>query len=62
MTCLLRVAKEYGLSLVYRKEFHEIFQEESENPDFGLLLKKMRVVDENGESAMDEDQWDAASE
>jgi mRNA (guanine-N7-)-methyltransferase len=62
MACLHRVAKEYGLSLLYKKEFHEIFQEESEDEDFALLLKRMKVVDEDGESAMDEAQWDAASE
>jgi hypothetical protein len=62
MTCPRRVAKEYGLSLRYKKEFHEIFQEESEDAEFALLLKRMKVVDENGDSAMDEEQWDAASE
>lgn len=46
---------------MYKKEFHDIFQEESGEPEFATLLKKMKVVDEQGESAMDEDQWDAAS-
>lgn len=55
------VASEYGLELVYKKEFHDIFQEESGEPEFATLLKKMKVVDEQGESAMDEDQWDAAN-
>ncbi|CAG8716585.1 12642_t:CDS:2, partial [Acaulospora colombiana] len=54
------LTKEYGLSLVYKKEFHEIFQEEQEDPEFSTLLKKMKVVDDKNESAMDEDQWDAA--
>ena len=62
MNRLYSVANEYGLSLLYKKEFHEIYQEESEDLEFGSLLKKMKVVDEHGESAMDEDQWDAASE
>ncbi|PVG00202.1 guanine-N(7)-methyltransferase [Serendipita vermifera] len=55
------LTKEYGLSLVYKKEFHEIFQEEQGDPEFSTLLKKMKVVDDRNESAMDEDQWDAAN-
>jgi hypothetical protein len=38
-----------------------MFQEEQEDPEFASLLKRMKVVDDKNESAMDEDQWDAAS-
>ena len=58
-TC--RLAGEYGLRLKYVKEFHEVFSENSEHPDFKPLLQHMKVVDANGESQMDEDQWEAAS-
>ncbi|RPD59104.1 hypothetical protein L226DRAFT_510173 [Lentinus tigrinus ALCF2SS1-7] len=57
----VRLASEYGLQLVYKKEFHEIYEEHSEHPDFAPLLQRMRVVDANGESQMDEDQWEAAN-
>jgi mRNA (guanine-N7-)-methyltransferase len=56
-----RMAAEYGLHPTYHEEFHHIFQEHHEHPEFGPLLERMRVVDANGESAMDVDQWEAAS-
>ena len=56
------MADEYDLRLVYKKEFHEVFSENAEHPDFAPLLRHMKVVDANGESQMDEDQWEAASE
>jgi mRNA (guanine-N7-)-methyltransferase len=37
------------------------FTENQTVPEFKQLLIKMGVVDPQGESAMDEDQWDAAS-
>ncbi len=46
---------------MYKKEFHQIFEEFHEQPEFAPLLQRMRVVDANGESQMDEDQWEAAS-
>ncbi|TFK89266.1 hypothetical protein K466DRAFT_645030 [Polyporus arcularius HHB13444] len=57
----VRMASEYGLELVYKKEFHQIFEEHAEHPEFAPLLERMRVVDSNGESHMDEDQWEAAN-
>lgn len=56
-----RLAAEYDLRLNYVKEFHEVFSENSDHRDFGPLLQHMKVVDSNGESQMDEDQWEAAS-
>jgi hypothetical protein len=55
------LAKEYSLLPIYKEEFHNIYTEESEDPDFGQLLKTMKVVDGDGSSAMNEDQWEAAS-
>ncbi|TCD62621.1 mRNA cap guanine-N7 methyltransferase [Steccherinum ochraceum] len=54
-------AAEYGLHPKYMKEFHEVFADNQEHSDFGPLLERMRVVDANGESQMDEDQWEAAN-
>ena len=38
-----------------------MFSENCEHQDFKPLLQHMKVVDANGESQMDEDQWEAAS-
>lgn len=56
-----RLAEEYNLYPVYKKEFHEVFEEFHEHPEFRSLLQRMNVVDTNGETEMDEDQWEAAS-
>jgi hypothetical protein len=58
---LYRMADEYGLSVEYKEEFHQVFSEHQEHPEFGPLMVRMKVVDSHGESAMDEDQWEAAS-
>jgi len=57
----VEMAKEYGLELKYREEFHEVFAEHQEHPEFGPLMVRMKVVESNGESSMDEDQWEAAN-
>lgn len=56
------LASEYGLNLVWKREFHEIFEDYQSDPEFGPLMVRMRVKNENGESSMTEDQWEAASE
>lgn len=56
-----RLAGEHGLHLLYKEEFHHIFEAEREHRDFKPLLQRMKVVSASGESQMDEDQWDAAS-
>lgn len=56
------LAADYGLYPIYKEEFHQIFAENGEVPEFSQLLQRMKVVDLNGESSMDEDQWEAASE
>lgn len=61
-TFVSSMAKEYGLDLKYKEEFHGMFEEHQEHPEFGPLMVRMNVVDANGESSMDEDQWEAASE
>ncbi|KAJ3484219.1 hypothetical protein NLI96_g5781 [Meripilus lineatus] len=57
----VKLAAEYSLHPVYMKEFHEVFEDNQEHKEFGPLLEKMKVVDSNGESQMDEDQWEAAN-
>jgi hypothetical protein len=56
-----RLAGEYRLQLIYKRPFGDILDEEQGSRDFGPLLRKMGVIDEKGESAMDGDQWEAAS-
>ena len=56
-----RLAAEYGLLPIYKEPFGEVFQE-SEKKEFKQLLIRMKVMNEEGESNMTEDQWDAASE
>ncbi|KAG5645002.1 hypothetical protein DXG03_007279 [Asterophora parasitica] len=57
----VQMAAEYDLYPVYKEEFHQVFAEHQEHPDFGPLMVHMKVVDSNGESSMDEDQWEAAN-
>ncbi|KAH9999001.1 mRNA capping enzyme-domain-containing protein [Russula vinacea] len=56
-----QLAEKYKLRTLYKKEFHDVFQEFHEHADFRPLLQKMKVVDENGETEMNEDQWEAAN-
>lgn len=56
------LAAEYSLHPIYKGEFHQIFAEHSDQEEFKELMVRMKVVDANGESSMDEDQWEAASE
>ncbi|KIM48844.1 hypothetical protein M413DRAFT_87992 [Hebeloma cylindrosporum] len=57
----VQMASEYGLSPIYKEEFHQVFEEHQEHPEFKPLLERMKVVDSDGASAMDEDQWEAAN-
>lgn len=55
------LAAEYNLQLLYHATFHEVFSTEREDPEFGQLMERMRVVTPDGESELTEDQWEAAS-
>ncbi|KAF8294120.1 guanine-N(7)-methyltransferase [Clavulina sp. PMI_390] len=55
------LAAEYGLELIYKEDFHTIYEREQEPTEFRQLLTSMKVVDSRGESALDQDQWDAAN-
>lgn len=39
-----------------------MFTEFSEHSEFGPLMTRMQVIDARGDSKMDEEQWEAASE
>ncbi|KND04978.1 mRNA (guanine-N7)-methyltransferase [Spizellomyces punctatus DAOM BR117] len=53
-----KLALEYGLELEYKKPFHEIFQEESQNEQHRNLLYRMNVV--NDEGTISADEWEVA--
>ena len=44
-----RLAAEYGLHPLYKREFHDVFDEFREIPEFKDLLTRMKVVDRNEE-------------
>ncbi|PLW22283.1 hypothetical protein PCASD_17008 [Puccinia coronata f. sp. avenae] len=56
----VRLAQEYGLKLVYKKAFHEIFQIEKATPVYRNLLYRMRVINPDGSLSIPSDQWDAS--
>ncbi|OAV95310.1 hypothetical protein PTTG_03640 [Puccinia triticina 1-1 BBBD Race 1] len=55
----VRLAQEFGLKLVYKKGFHELFQTEKANPSYKSLLFKMKVINSEGNLMISSDQWDA---
>jgi mRNA (guanine-N7-)-methyltransferase len=55
------MAEEFHLFPIYKEEFHHVFDQNRQHPEFGPLMVHMKVVDASGESSMDEEQWEAAS-
>ncbi|KAG9288312.1 hypothetical protein G9A89_021343 [Geosiphon pyriformis] len=54
-----QLASEYGLRLIYKKRFHDLYDEAKEESVFRDLLYSMRVINPNmGE--MSEEEWEAA--
>jgi mRNA (guanine-N7-)-methyltransferase len=56
------MAAQYGLHPVYKKEFHEVFEENRERDEFKALMVRMGVCDASGVSSMEDDEWEAVSE
>lgn len=62
-TQLESLAIECGLKCIYRKNFSEIFDQERNDPEFGPMLERMKVVDQrSGDLLLDDEMWEAASE
>ncbi|KAK4634202.1 mRNA cap guanine-N7 methyltransferase [Fulvia fulva] len=38
------LADEYGLEMMYRKGFREVFEDETQDPELGMLAERMRVL------------------
>ncbi|KAJ3159971.1 mRNA cap guanine-N7 methyltransferase [Geranomyces michiganensis] len=54
----IRLAGEYGLELVYKEKFHDLYQKGSTNPQYRDLLTRMNVL--NPEGTMSADEWEVA--
>ncbi|KAK4506355.1 hypothetical protein PRZ48_000085 [Zasmidium cellare] len=60
------MAEDYGLELLYRKGFREVFQDESTDRELGMLAERMKVLDRdrskpNGGLLVREDEMEAAA-
>jgi mRNA (guanine-N7-)-methyltransferase len=55
------MAAEYGLHPVYKADFGTFQQDHAEHAEYGPLLVRMKVLDENHETTMTQEQWEAAS-
>ncbi|KLO05368.1 hypothetical protein SCHPADRAFT_729375 [Schizopora paradoxa] len=55
----VRIASEFNLELQYKSGFHEMYTEHCD--EYGSLLQRMKVIDADGKSQMDEDQWETAN-
>jgi mRNA (guanine-N7-)-methyltransferase len=53
------LASEYGLELVYKKRFHDLYNEAKEDSHYRELLYNMRVIDKRDEEEMSDDEWEA---
>lgn len=63
---LRALAEEYGLELLYRKGFREVFDEERNDPELGRLAERMGVMSRDrsqgdGGCLVSEQEWEAAS-
>ncbi|KAF2171501.1 hypothetical protein M409DRAFT_63745 [Zasmidium cellare ATCC 36951] len=60
------LAEDYGLELLYRKGFREVFEDESADRELGMLAERMKVLDRdrskpNGGLLVREDEMEAAA-
>lgn len=58
---LKTLAFKHGLKAVYRSEFRDFFMNGRQDPELKRLLRKMKVVDQQGNSHMTREQWQAAN-
>jgi len=55
-----RLAEDYNLEMVYKRTFHEIYEDEKDDDVFGRLMDRMNVKDEDGDRGIKGEEWDAA--
>ncbi|KAK4971116.1 mRNA cap guanine-N7 methyltransferase [Elasticomyces elasticus] len=58
---LRALAEEYNLELLYRKPFNEVWEEEKDSPEMGLLSERMGVKDRSGRLLVSKEEMEAAS-
>ncbi|KAI8071300.1 guanine-N(7)-methyltransferase domain-containing protein [Gongronella butleri] len=54
-----RLAAEYGLSLLYKDNFHRFYEKAKQEPTYATLLQRMRVVG-GASREMSPEEWEAA--
>ena len=54
------LAEDVNLEMVYRRSFHEIYEDEKDDENFGRLMDRMGVKDEDGTRGIKGEEWDAA--
>lgn len=57
----VQMAAQYRLHPVFKKEFHEVFEENREHEDFKQLMVRMNVCDATGASSMEDEEWEAVN-
>ncbi|CAG8670763.1 16827_t:CDS:2 [Dentiscutata erythropus] len=55
-----KMAREYGLELIYKKRFHDIYNESKEDLQYRELLYKMSVIKRKEPIEMSDAEWEAA--
>jgi len=53
------IAEDYGLELIYKKPFHDIWKEEKDDRDLKVLSERMGVMGRDGRFALGEEEWEA---
>jgi mRNA (guanine-N7-)-methyltransferase len=56
----LSLAEDANLEMVYRRSFHEIYEDEKDDDQFGRLMDRMGVKDEDGVRGIKGEEWEAA--
>ena len=56
----ISLAEDANLEMVYRRSFHEIYEDEKDDESFGRLMDRMAVKDEDGNPGIKGEEWDAA--
>jgi len=54
------LAEDANLEMVYRRSFHEMYEDEKDDASYGRLLDRMGVKDEDGGRGIKGEEWDAA--
>lgn len=56
----ISLAEDVNLEMVYRRSFHEIYEDEKDDEVYGKLMDRMNVKDDDGNRGIKGEEWDAA--